>query len=163
MKSKTIGFIVILLLTYCITNAQLQLISTTGDRLIGQNMVLNFSMGEVAVGTVSSNQQKLTQGFYQPAHISTSIENFEASQIQFFPNPIHKTLFIRLNQDLQVHHEFEVTIFDLFGKIIKYQTLPVMSGNEHLLDLGDQPSGIYLMHLQSKDKAIITTHKIIKQ
>lgn len=163
MKTKTTGFILFLMLTYLHMDAQLQLVSTAGDRLTGQTMTLNFSMGEVAVGTLSSNQQKLTQGFYQPDYISTSTEDFQAGQIQFYPNPVDQTLFIQLDRDIQANHEFEVILYDIYGKVIDHQILSAANGGDHRLDLGSYPSGIYLMYLQSRDKAIVATHKIIKQ
>jgi hypothetical protein len=163
MKSKSAAFILFLMLNYLQIDAQLQLVSTTGDRLTGQTMTLNFSIGEVAVGTIMSNQQKLTQGIYQPDYISTSTEEFQAGQIQFYPNPVDQTLFIQLDREFQANHEFEVVLYDIIGKVINHQLLSAANGGYHRLDLGSYPSGVYLLHLQSRDKAIIATHKIIKQ
>jgi len=163
MKTRTTGYLIILLFSCWNASAQLQLVSATGDRLTGENMTLNFSLGEVAVGTLSTNQRMLTQGFYQPAFTTTSTEGYQPGHIHFYPNPVDQTLFIQIHQDLQANYEFEVLIYDLYGKVIDFQILATTQGGDYRIDLGHYPPGIYLMNMQSRDKAIITTHKIIKQ
>lgn len=87
------------------------------------------------------------------------IDNQETKQITIAPNPVVDYLFIKYNNEKEEQHE--ITISDIFGKIIFEEKLNVHEGmNDTLLNFSNYSDGIYYISIISSDRQ--ETIKIIK-
>ena len=133
-----------------------QVINSTGNTASAKTLELSWSVGEMAIATLSSSNIVLTEGFLQPdisAH-NSGIEEINISDlITVFPNPVHDQLYIKDNSDLVE----TVSIYNALGQRLIEQNLinPV-------LDMSLLMPGIYFVNLINRDRKEIHTFKIIK-
>src|SRR5665213_596728 len=80
-----------------------QVLNATGNTSTTKTMELSWSVGEIAINTLSANNTILTQGFLQP-DVSTHTSGIEeinlSDLITIFPNPVHDRLYIRQSASL---------------------------------------------------------------
>ena len=94
------------------------LISSAGVYATGGDISLSYSVGEIAVSTLTTDNLILTQGFHQPQLTGTGIpDNIELDwKVNAFPNPVQDQLNISIRLGKPV--EMNLEIFDLTGKLI---------------------------------------------
>ncbi len=90
-----------------------------------------------------------------------SLEIRTSQNIVIYPNPVDRTLYVRLN--LQVPAKILVTITDMAGRV-QYQQ-PVNAGKgitQKQVDVGAWPSQVYLVKTSNLQTGVITVFKMIK-
>ena len=80
-------------------------------------------------------------------------------EIQLFPNPANKKIFINL-QELPFEQAI-ITIYDVQGKQVKQTNSAIAFANIVQMDVSDLERGIYLLEVQTKDSII--TEKLVIQ
>jgi hypothetical protein len=88
-------------------------------------------------------------------------ENLANAKIVIYPNPTQGELRVDI-LDIEIKSASYIDICDYSGKIITKQK---NIGSTNILDLSQQPNGIYLMKISLKDaeqKETTTTWKIVK-
>ncbi len=79
-------------------------------------------------------------------------------QVEFYPNPATSDINIRLYLAEPV--ETELTIYDFVGRIVKTQSLGMVSSQTHSLSVRELPSGTYLLRAKADNE--IVTRRFIK-
>jgi hypothetical protein len=130
-------------------------ISSTGNTLKSSDKILEYSVGQIAIETLQSSTNKITQGILQPS-IKVSVfvnEKFEEKYwLKVFPNPGNGIINISTNYHL--FQSFNIT--DIQGRLISDR--PFIDGK---IDISKFANGTYLVQLISKE--YFKTIQIIKQ
>ncbi len=121
-----------------ITSAGGQTVSLEGD------IDLHWSVGELAVTTLSTENLQLTQGYHQLDLVVDPIFEWGSDQLQIsiFPNPTQDLL--HLQQEHQT--EFQIELRDLLGKMIQRE---IWSTSSKTLELHHLPANTYMLTLIS--------------
>lgn len=151
----------VLALTICgynLSNAQQALDASGGSFQVSPNLIIDYSVGEVATATTSipDSSNSYIVGVIQPTLGLTGTENLfdELYYIQVFPNPVEQKLNIATNY--KGFHLFQFT--NILG-----QQVSNGSFEYEPIDVSWMASGIYLLTLTSTPEQISKTIKIIKQ
>jgi len=66
-----------------------EVLSSAGDTFQGDNVRIEWTLGELAITTIQNPPQQITQGFHQPVYTITSVDELPEGigQISVFPNP----------------------------------------------------------------------------
>jgi hypothetical protein len=152
-KTLIITFTILFLSIYA--QAQLALapsiVASGGQYYESDNMNISWTVGELAVTTLTGENLILTQGFQQPTLIGTGIDRdvFDG-EIFVYPNPVQNELFIRF--DIERPGEYIFEIQDVTGRIMS-QTLqkPITPGDIIQLNTSTFSPGIYLLKVITSD------------
>jgi hypothetical protein len=144
--------------------AQMSFASSSNDTTIAPGESLTLLISCIA-STTDSIRAFLTFNTNATGHTSVSVPIFINdhvftavneinSELNIFPNPVFDFQHISLSKNSNIS---KVNIFDLSGKLI-YNTF--FEGCETVLDLGQLPSGLFLLQLQS-DNGIINKKFVV--
>lgn len=133
-------------------------VNSGGTEYSNESVNFNWTIGQTAINTVSSDEAILTQGFQQNLYSITKIYSDleQIVEIWMFPNPTDNIVFIEILDD-----EFTtgtIEIIDINGKIIDIKQI---SGKNHQLELGHYSSKMFLINIKQNNQ-ILKTYKIIK-
>ena len=121
------------------------LISNSGGSFATNTIIMDFSIGELAVQTLQNNEI-LTQGFHQEVlKIGTLINELEILT-KIYPNPTSKLLFIELKKE----SDGDILMYDIKGKLVlqdKFQNQKIKQ-----LDISTYSPGNYLLHINVANK-----------
>ena len=113
-------FIILLISFVCgLTHAQTgggQLISATGNSISNSTFMLDYSIGEIAITTISSSDNYLTQGLLQSTFVSvsTNILTPTSSYIQLYPNPSMQTEGFKVDTEDIIE---KITVMNSLGQV----------------------------------------------
>ena len=140
-------------------------ISSAGGYTETTDISLAWTMGELAVSTLSTTDMILTQGFQQPflLDIGNAIENPEFRwSVNAYPNPVSEVLNLRFNIDKTM--DLQLELYDITGKKLVIKMLPsVMPGGRETLDFSSFRKGIYILKITSEKQKVRKIYKIQKQ
>ena len=139
------------------------LISSAGVYAEGGDITLSYSVGEIAVTTLTSDNLVLTQGFHQPQLTGTGIpDKIELDwKVNAFPNPVQDQLNISIRLGKPV--ELNLAIIDLTGKKLLIKKLGRIPADfNHSIDFSGFANGIYFLKIQTTDKRYSRIIKIQK-
>jgi len=110
-------FILFFLLRGYIVFSQ-ELISIGGGFSQNNLVSISYSVGELAIETLSSGNKIITQGFQQPIMIVSGIKEIPELdyEISVFPNPTQDKVILKVSTDLLTNKYF--SIYDMNGKLI---------------------------------------------
>jgi len=168
MKRKILLFL-LLLPCFFLTRGQVQLnptvISSAGGYTETADISLAWTMGELAVSTLSTTDMVLTQGFQQPflLDIGDAIDDPEFNwSVNAYPNPVTDVLNLRFN--LEKTMDLRIELYDITGKKLTIKMLPsVMPGGRETLDFSGFRDGIYILKITSEKQKVRKIYKIQKQ
>jgi hypothetical protein len=113
--------IIVLLISFVsvATHAQTiegQLIQTTGNSIANSSFSLDYSIGEIAIETISSPSNYLTQGVLQPTivSVSTGIVVSSSSYIHVYPNPTTAVEGFKINTEDKIE---KITVMNTLGQV----------------------------------------------
>jgi hypothetical protein len=138
-------------------------IGSAGETFYGGNVSLSWTVGEIAITTVSSAGNILTQGFHQPENgIAIGIANQDKLfSINAFPNPISENLTLEINSDKPENFLIEVT--DILGKLVKSTSIYVGDGQaQHSISMASFAPGAYLVKVTSSNGKFTKAIKLTK-
>ncbi len=128
-----------------VTDAYLYQFSANG-------VFIDMSMGEVAVTTIKSPGQIITQGYLQPISIE---QPCSSADLIYYPNPVISQITIEAsNCDLRLGY---VEVYDLFGKIVL-----IADASNNKIDLSTIGIGVYIIRAYTDNGQLIGNVKIIK-
>ena len=142
-------------------NIDPSVITGCGGSLQGYSMVSvksDFTLGEIAIETLKSEQYMLTQGFHQPSLGVISLLESPQTKISIFPNPVTDILNLEFSSS---QNEFiEIRIIDLSGKIIFYDfTFP--ERNFYKINTTFLKLGTYILEvITEKEKDLFKIQKL---
>lgn len=131
-----------------------QLVGTTGNFFKDASTSYTFSVGEMAVVSISSDSILVTQGFLQPTKsIVTSYESFEdqlKNDMHLFPNPGNGLLYVEFLTSINKYYQLE--IYSLLGQQIINQN---MNRSIVTIDVSSLAIGNYWIILRSATNEIV--------
>ncbi len=146
-----LGFLVLLSISKLSSQS---VVNATGSTLFAGNERLDYSIGEIAITTLSNPQNHLTQGVLQPFTILVGTNILFDKQFAFsaFPNPVASELIIETD-----YTGFQMLeIYDIGGKRLFHRPW-----DEKPIDFQMLSAGTYLVKLS--DNSFSKSIKIINQ
>ena len=130
-------------------------LNTTGASFSNGSYIIEYSVGEVAINTLTNGTKTVTQGVLQPgAAILLKVSDVVESGLSVYPNPVTTNLYV--NGDYQWVKAYQVFAVD--GKLITSGDL-----KKGQLNLSSLPAGTYYITLLPKTGTSTKTIKVIKQ
>ena len=162
MKRKILLFL-ILLPCFSLTWGQVQLnptvISSAGGYAEATDINLAWTLGELAVSTLSTTDMILTQGFQQPflLDIGDAIDDPEFNwSVNAYPNPVTDGK-LNIESAEKIHH---ILVYNVFGQsIIEHEYNGVFSLS---IETSELTSGIYFIKVGFDNQSYLIK-KIINQ
>ncbi len=140
----------------------MQVISATGGSGAQGNYDVSWTVGEIAITTLSGVSHIATQGFHQPdvcTPVSTSNLDLAALGIEVFPNPATSSLTIRYAGELP--SSLSTQVFDVLGnQVLTPMLLTVPEGTR--IDTETWPAGIYFMQIQDNLSKATATVRVVR-
>ena len=133
-----------------VSNAQ-TVLAAGGNTSEGQNISLSWTLGELAISTLTTEKGFLTEGFHQPEmlveRLDAATEKWQPGiKVSIAPNPVQQQLYVELfhTEDL----DFTLSMYDLNGK-----RLWLKQGKDvqriTSIDMMDLPSGFYILKIEN--------------
>jgi len=141
------------------------IISSAGGSAITSTLIIDWTLGEYAVETVSSPNQMITQGFHQPLKIIAAVAPVPKTDVVYnisvAPNPVLSILNFSITSKTNVR--VYVTISNIHGETLIQRGVSSASGSLQI-NMENLPSGTYILIARDGVTAqIIKTYKIIKE
>lgn len=123
-------------------------IASAGTSAQNGTVVLESTIAEPLTNVFNAGSNQLTQGFHQPIVSTIGFADWEAAQVQLFPNPANQTVQLILPENTYQ----SAIIYDATGKLIWNIALtePIITINTNQL-----LSGIYSILLQGKNEKLL--------
>lgn len=155
---KNLAILVVALLIsefYCCQSISNEVISSTGETQSNAAVSIDFSVGELAIETISNSSNTLTQGFHQTQFLYISLtEISEPINVISYPNPVVNELIVEIPNNSQT---MDLIIYSMEGKIIDSFTI-----RETLkISFSKFTPGTYVISLKNSTE-LIKSYKIIK-
>jgi phosphoribulokinase len=132
-----------------------EVVSTQGETYSSPNAIIDFTVGEVVINTVSDGTNNITQGFHQTNWNFVGLENHTPSfEAIIFPNPTSEVLNIRASAFENVTY----TLYDAQGKLIVKDKL---TAEQTLIPVSQLATGSYSITLNNPTQNL-KTFKLIK-
>lgn len=141
-------------------------LASSGNSSKGDNIRLDWTLGEVAVATRFTPSGLLTEGFHQPEILRVEPVSPEVSgkpittAIAIAPNPASTLLTIQIPEDWHRSASF-LTLFDLNGQQVWAGQIPSGLATSEL-NLGPYPAGTYWLRMTGEASGTTQTFKVIK-
>lgn len=133
-------------------------VNSAGTEYTNENHSLNWTLGQTAIGTISSADAILTQGFQQSTYSFTDISSDITTDvnISMYPNPTDDLVYVEfINEDF-THGIIEIT--DITGRLINKIEI---TESKTQLSLNQYSSEIFIINIKEENKNM-RTFKIIK-
>jgi hypothetical protein len=138
-------------------------LASSGMSASTSTISMDYTIGEVAISTLSSSNNILTQGFHQGLSTTSGIDPMEGNTIPctVFPNPVSDYLTIGFSDALQ--EDIMLCLTDITGKLLFQSVLTRGGASQSLtVPMVTYSPGMYFLRLQYKESASNSTIKIIK-
>jgi len=141
-------------------NISRSILSLGNDVFFEGGHYLSSSIGQVAYETFETSDYHLTQGFQQP-----SLIHFEkpvySDLVKVYPNPVVNKLSVEFISDEESN--YIVQVFSVTGKMLYFREyLNIEGKKKEYIDVSAFPTGLYIVHVFSRNKVIMKTFKIDK-
>ena len=133
-------------------NIEPYVVTGCGGSLQGYSMVSlksDFTLGDIAIETISSENFMLTQGFHQPSLGIIGLNESTHSKISIYPNPTVDILNLELIEFESAY--VQVQILDLSGKII-YSCMVSTNDQKHQINTSILSLGSYVLEVIGKEQ-----------
>jgi hypothetical protein len=137
-----------------------QVIATTGGHGVSANAQLSWTVGEVAVTTLSGGSNMITQGFHQTYDIATMIEDSPTDMaLNVYPNPTSDVVQVSLSGS---HDQLSLTLHDIAGRMV-YSMQISADVQSVVVPMESYTSGTYVLRIFSTDAIVNHAYRIVKQ
>jgi hypothetical protein len=165
MKKQTLLLLVISFFCIQLQSQSLSpwVISSAGGYASNASYSVSWTLGEIAVTTISNASYSLGQGFQNGVSIATGIDDMENLiwSFQLYPNPVKDRLYISF--ELAEPTDIVIEVLDLAGRKFLVHEYDRLTGRaEKNLDVSTFDQGLYLLHIYSKDYQISKTFQFQK-
>jgi hypothetical protein len=135
-------------------------IASAGTSATSATCIVDWTLGEIAIETLTQPSVILTQGFQQNfIGGPTAIEIAESSEFSLYPNPARDQLYLSLK--LSGKEKCQVEIINLKGTKVWNITLE-SSKNIEKIDVNRLPSGMYMLKISTPQGKTLKSTKFIK-
>ena len=135
--------VLILFISYSNVYSQ-QLVSTSSAYIDKDGTKISWSIGEVVIGTIASNDIQLTQGVLQPLIIDifpTGIEEMYRLDMIAYPNPVFDKVLFKGEDPMG---EYNIRLVDKTGKVLLERR---MNYNDLSVDMSKYNYGTYFIEV----------------
>ena len=158
MRTKLI-FLILIFLSFSINgqNMMPELLASSGGLHSGQNASLSWTLGEVSIKTVVSDDFMLTQGFQQ-SHLYT-VSTFNPEKVisaTVYPNPARDIINIDIEYPASIL--YSASIVDINGNIYRHIPVQKLKG----IDISGLKPGYYFIVINSNGGIEPTGIKFLK-
>ena len=128
-------------------------VNASGGVIQNSSYSLEWSLGELAVSTLSSSANILTQGFLQPIATTVGTDDlFDESRFTAFPNPVSDWL----NLQTDIPDIKTIKVHDVLGRLVLQSRL------QSTLDVHHLNCSTYTVSLFDKNNKFLHSFKISK-
>ncbi|MEA1897689.1 MAG: T9SS type A sorting domain-containing protein [Bacteroidota bacterium] len=166
MKRSILSFV--FLVTAGLLFAQVSMVNsvlaTAGAYQTNGSYSLSWTVGELAVSTLTEGSNVLTQGFQQPWDMAVNIADGPEINwsVKAYPNPVYDYLNVKFS--LEKSEEFTIEVTDITGKKVLTREPQMINTDEIVdLDFAQFKPGIYFLMVYSSDQKVHKVYKIKKQ
>lgn len=142
-------------------DAELHVVSSAGSSYQLNDVVLDWTLGEVVIQTLERPTGMITQGFHQPTYTLVSVSPIpdELGNVVVSPNPFFEEVSITLS--FTKPEKGVIKLFDMTGKELWKKGF---EGNSVLekYNASALSSGPYLLVVSVSDDLFVHTYKILK-
>ena len=126
-------------------------IASGGGYTEGESVSLSWTVGELAITTLTGGDMILTQGFQQSFGFGTGITAQELNwKISAYPSPMIDVLFVKFDVDRA--REFWIEIQDVTGRVIILEhQKEILPGDIVQLNTSNFTDGIYYLKVFTPD------------
>ena len=149
------------------TNAQTMILAPTvlasaGGYGESENLSISWTLGEVAVSTLTGGNFMLTQGFQQSFGLDVSArERISELNISAYPNPVENKLMVRFNIENTGNYLLEIE--DVTGRILYQQNHKGVAPGDILnINTSDYTQGVYFLRIIKSDMSQMQVTSIRK-
>jgi hypothetical protein len=139
-------------------------VASGGGYAEAENISISWTLGELAVSTLTGGNMILTQGFQQPFELDINpvVQKDQVTWgISVYPNPVGDELRIRFNT--QNPGDYLVEIQDVTGRLVSQeQHKQVNPGDILLLNTSTFTSGVYFLKVLTPDRQQIQVTSLRK-
>ena len=133
-----------------------EVVSTSGDYFSNTNGSLAFTIGEIAIETLTSGSNSVTQGFHQTNVSVLSVNEIDTNLvIEVYPNPTSGILQVSMNDFTNKTYK----LYDITGRLIIGNPLTKVLSE---INLSSYAGGIYILAVYQENNKKIQTYRIIK-
>lgn len=139
----------------------LRVISPAGSTYESSGILLEWTVGEVAVQTLENPNNLLSQGFHQPTYNIVSIEPIpkEIGKLSVLPNPF--TSFFEITMAFENSENGVIELYDMYGKQIFKTPFEGKSVVENYVTTKLTP-GAYLLVISFSNHSFTQTIHLVK-
>lgn len=148
---------------------QPSIIAPAGDQNWSPDLMLDWTVGEVAIESLHAGDRLFTEGFHQsdlqvvrilpePVVQPESISG-EPVGVQVYPNPVSHFLTIQIHNARQ--QQYQVSVFDLNGRQLMARNMYPYSGSAEI-DFSAFVQGMYLLRIINTDTGQQSSYRIAK-
>lgn len=143
-------------------------IGSAGGSAQSENISLEWTLGELAVETITTAKNLYTQGFHQSILMVKSInpaaklkgpDELSGYNVFLAPNPVQS--FVNVYLGAKKDEKFSLSLYDMNGKMIHTKKVSGFSFFTRF-DMEHLASGVYLMSVLNHDGILIKAFKILK-
>jgi hypothetical protein len=164
MKTKTIihmkaFFLVVFLLFVSLSSRAQQAVSSAGNTSVVPGYIVDWTLGEVVIETVTGSSVMLTQGIHQTNLVVTDLHDLTSPglDVKVYPNPAAD--FLRIEVLRMGNDVFHYELSDITGCRI---LLKAMQSQIEEIDMSRFVSGTYILHVFNTRQENRKICKIIK-
>lgn len=148
--------------TFC-QHVNQSVISVAGDFSKAGNVTLEWTLGELAIESISTTSALYTQGFHQPLlevqRLNNTSNNVVKNVFRVFPNPVTSVLNILLNN--AVKERLVVSLADVNGRVLQNNIFPPET-TVFKLDVSRYAHGTYFLRITNQIGSIHSEFKVTK-
>jgi len=121
-------------------------VSSSGDSYSNGSVIMDYTLGEIALETHTNSSAILTQGFHQGVlEVTAGVVNIDF-KTKIYPNPTTNFLIVELEKNVNA----DILVYDINGKLVIKHRLNNEQQKE--LDFSFLKQGNYLLHINIADK-----------
>ena len=155
MKNLTLLFLLqVFILNAYSQNVSPEILSSAGGTLSNAQYLVDWTLGEPVIETVTGTTYILTQGFHQPDFFIISIQESPEYSILVYPNPVSSVIMIQTD----IQKPLRASLYDLNGKLLN--EIRFIESTE--LNISNLSRSVYLLKIIDQNKNTIKIVKITK-
>lgn len=159
MKLSIPGFCVLLLVASAAFAQGPQVISAGGGSVVKQQLVIDFTIGEPVITTVST-VINCTQGFHQPL-MATDLPGAVWS-VKAWPNPVSNLLFLNIFSENTGKSQWH--LYTITGAVLARGSITLPQGySRHTISLTHLKQGLYILFMKEERTGHSTAFKLVKK
>lgn len=135
-------------------------IASSGNVDVTNNITLEWTLGEVFVKTGQVNTNYLTEGYHQPITVKSIDDNTNSTySISIAPNPVNSILYITISSE--ENEQLTIRLMNANAKIL-YTDKANSNNDLKEIDMSSYQSGMYILNIISDSGTFYKSYKISK-